>query len=408
MLTNQYIHNSYNIDNSFAGCYNYYGFCCKQRFPVISHKSEKYTVKNMGHGRPAEAPVKYRKEEMIKMNSERKAAIAARNKTLSSLKAVNKYFCVMDYHCDYDLEGMLASRQKSILGQSVYLQKKLHIKGLMPNPFAAPGGCSTFNAETPDGQILMGRNFDYKISKCMALWTHPKHGYKSLAMADQNHMLYLDLRTAKRPLRTLAAPYVSMDGVNEKGLCAAILMLFAKPTNQETGKPPITTNLALRAVLDTCATAEEAVELLKKYDMHDLLGACYHYQFTDASGVSIIVEYVGGKMYVYRQNDQCRNMKLTNFFLTPSGKCDELGRDRYERMDERLKENPIMTEQQAMKLLEDCQVYYRSKYKVYMVGTLWSSVYNLTNRSMLISAGSDFSRQYRLSVDEPMKVVRVK
>lgn len=343
------------------------------------------------------------------MKKERKAAIASINKTLSTIRPVNRNLCLMEYHADYDLDGMLAAGCKSILEEAIYLQKKLHAPWLVPNPLAGGFGCSTFNAVTPEGQIIMGRNFDYKISKCMALWTHPDKGYRSLAMVNQDHMAYADIRRSRRPLRAMAAPYVSMDGVNEKGLCAGIVELITKPTHQHNGKPPITTNLALRAILDTCATADEAVELLKRYEMHDLLGACYHYQFTDAAGVSKIVEYVDNKMYVYDQADMGYNLKLVNFFLNPAGKCIEKGRDRFERIGCTLKKNPVMTEQQAMKLLEECQVYYRSiTCKIFMVGTLWSAVYNLTERTMLLSTGMDYSKQYKLSLDKPLKIVRVK
>ncbi|MCR5120827.1 MAG: linear amide C-N hydrolase [Ruminococcus sp.] len=342
------------------------------------------------------------------MKDERKVMKEAVNKTLSSIKPINKHFCIMDYHVDYNLKGMLAEGGNTVLSEVRYLQKHIHSPKLLPNPLAGPGGCSTFNAVTPEGQIIMGRNFDYRMAKCMAMWTHPKEGYRSLAMVNQNHLIYADIRRSRRPLRALGAPYLSMDGINEKGLCAAILMLITKPTHQNNGKPPITVNVALRAVLDTCATADEAVELLQRHEMHDLLGACYHYQFTDAAGVSNIVEYVDGKMYVYRQADQGYNLKLTNFFLTPSGKCREKGRDRFERMDCALKKNNIMTEQEAMKLLEECKVYFLSKYKIYHIGTLWSSVYNCTERTMLISTGLDYSRQYKLAVDKPMKIVKVK
>lgn len=342
------------------------------------------------------------------MNKERAAAIAAKKKTLESFRVLDENICLLDYHADYGLPVILASGKKSIFSLARLFQRQIHAPGSMSKHMRCKGGCSTFNARTPEGQIIMGRNFDYKLSKCLVVWTHPENGYKSMAVVNQNHLLHKDLARTRRRLRAMAAPYTSMDGVNEKGLAIAILMLITKPTKQNNGKPPITVVAAVRGILDTCATVEEAIAFLDKYAMHDLLGSCYHYQITDAQGNSAIVEYVDGQMHVIRQKEKEESLKLTNFFLTPGGKSREKGRDRFEKMGCALQEKPVMTEREAMGLLESVKVYFQSKYKIYYIGTLWSAVYNCTNRTMLLSANGDYSRVYRLSVDEPLKAVRIK
>ena len=57
--------------------------------------------------------------------------------------------------------------------------------------------------------------------------------------------------------------------------------------------------------------------------------------------------------------------------------------------------------------MKDCRVWFRSIYKVFMIGTLWSAVYNCAERTMLLCAGRDYSRRYKLSLDKPLEVVRV-
>lgn len=342
------------------------------------------------------------------MNKKRAAAIAAKKKTLQSFRVLDENICLLDYHADYGLPIILASGKKSIFSLARIFQRQIHSPGSGPNLFPGKGGCSTFNAVTPDGQVIMGRNFDYKESKCLVVWTHPENGYRSVAMVNQNHLGHRDLAHTRHRLRAMAAPYTSMDGVNEKGLAAAVLQLFAKPTKQKNGKLPITTVAAVRGVLDTCATVEEAIAFLDQYAMHDLLGACYHYQFTDVQGNSAIVEYVDGEMVVIRQKEKGESLKCTNFFLTPAGKSRPKGLDRFEKLDCALKENNVMTEKQAMGLLESVKVHFQSKYKIFYIGTLWSAVYNCANRTMLLSGGGDYTRLYRLSVDEPLKAVRVR
>lgn len=340
------------------------------------------------------------------MNENKALARETRKKTLQTLRELDEHIMLLDYHCDYDLPGMLAAGKKSALGIARFLQKQIRSPRLAANPLCGHGGCSTFNVRTPEGKVIMGRNFDFKDARCLVVWTHPENGYRSMAVCNQNLMMYADVRRSRRGLRALGAPYTSMDGVNEKGLACAILELLGKPTKQQTGKTPITTSVALRGVLDNCATVDEAVEFMKKYDMHDLLGACYHYFFTDETGQSAIVEYMDHEMYVYRQEKPDESLKLTNFYITPGGKCREKGRDRYEKMECALHESPVMSENDAMDVLRSCEVYFRSKYKVFMIGTLWSAVYNCTDRSMLLCAGRDYSNKYRLQLDKPCEAER--
>ena len=70
-----------------------------------------------------------------------------------------------------------------------------------------------------------------------------------------------------------------------------MLTLDSEPVRQNTGKPVISTTLAIRLVLDRAATTEEAVELLRSYDMYSSAGRDYHFYITDASGDGRVVEY---------------------------------------------------------------------------------------------------------------------
>ena len=201
-----------------------------------------------------------------------------------------------------------------------------------------------------------------------------------------------------------------MDGVNEKGLAAAILEIKTKPTKQKTGKKSITTPIAIRAILDKCQNVDEAIALLKQYDMRDLIFANYHYQFADAEGNSAIVEYVNNEMHIIRQNYQGENLKLTNYFLTEGGdNRKEMGRDRYKRIDDKLCEcEHKISEEDAMKLLENCTLNYHHKWMPHMVITVWSSVYNCTKKTMKMCSGMNYNDMYEFSLDEPGKVKKIK
>ena len=57
-------------------------------------------------------------------------------------------------------------------------------------------------------------------------------------------------------------------------------------------------------MLDKCATVDEAVALLEQYDMHSSANSCYHFQIADASGETVVVEYIGNEMSVLEPGDE--------------------------------------------------------------------------------------------------------
>ncbi len=165
---------------------------------------------------------------------------------------------------------------------------------LLPVKIDVPDfGCSVFTMEDVDGNILMGRNYDFRFdTSAMLVYCAPKGGYRSVAFAA------LDNLSANQPeegiskrLACLAAPFVCLDGMNEKGVSIAVLTLDSEPILQDTGKETIGTSLAIRLVLDQAATTQEAVDLLGQYDMLATAGRDYHFYITDASGDGRVIEY---------------------------------------------------------------------------------------------------------------------
>lgn len=333
-----------------------------------------------------------------------------RDETLGSLKQIDNNVWTMVYKSSYNLDGLLEKGSKGIMDAVTHLQKEVKMNGVMPDPQKDGFACSTFNAENSKGEYLLGRNFDYKAAPCLVCWTAPENGYKSLSVVDTTFFIhgtkYFPLVKSKKKMRAMGAPYTSMDGINEKGLSIAVLEIKAKATKQNTGKTPIITTVAIRAVLDKCATVDEAINLFASYDMQDLLGINYHYQIADASGTSAIIEYVDNKMIVIRQDNK-KNLILANYFLTEGGdNHDGRGYDRYQKIETKLNETDgVLSEDEAMKLLSECVLHYRHKTLKHIVITLWSSVYNCNEKSMLMCAGMDYNKKYKFYVEKPDEVI---
>ncbi len=317
------------------------------------------------------------------------------------LKRLDKNIFLLRYDNDYALDMLLERGVKSIGDLGVTIQKHF---GAHKGDIKMNGGgfaCTTFNAFTENGEHFLARNFDYKDAPCVVVWTAPKNGYKSIAVTDTNVMLYGKKLGEKENInRLLMAPYACMDGMNEKGLAIAVLELKTKATKQETGKTPITTTVAIRAVLDKCATVEEAVELFKKYDMHDSLFACYHYQITDASGKSVVIEYINNEMNVLYPEDKYQY--LLNFYATPNTPIEKgFGYTREKWLHEEFEAtNHIMSEERAMQILERVKLYYKHK-RGYMITSLWSAIYNMNSKKVLFCAGMDYKTKYTFGVELP-------
>ena len=153
--------------------------------------------------------------------------------------------------------------------------------------------CTAFTMTDNQNQVHMGRNYDFKLdTSAMLVYCTPPNGYKSVAFAAlDNISANTPDESMKKKLATLTSPFICLDGMNEKGVSIAVLTLDSEPVFQNTGKPTIATTLAIRLVLDRAASTQEAVNLLKEYDMFASSGRDHHFYITDASGDGRVIEY---------------------------------------------------------------------------------------------------------------------
>lgn len=249
----------------------------------------------------------------------------------------------------------------------------------------------------------MGRNFDYHPSTAMLVKTNPKEGYRSISMVNLNHIGY---STDWQPdsmlnkVAALAAPYIPLDGMNEKGFAIAVLVVEEQKVHQNTGKTPVTTTAAIRLLLDHAANVEEAIQMLEGFDMNSSGETGYHFFLADAQGNSAVIEYIDNEMRVLHNTEENPYLAATNFSLTTKEQNGG-GKDRYEIIQNGLEKTAgIMSREDAMELLDEAQfdnlkatngdetnIYYNCS-------TQWSAVYNLTDKVVKICIGTDYSEEY--------------
>ncbi len=346
--------------------------------------------------------------------------------TMRSVRQLDSNIYLLDYKNDYHLPELLERGASSIGELMAFAADSLTFGLRLFRAGTDEGaGCTTFEACTPQGSHLLARNFDFKTAPCTVVWTHPRSGYASVAVVDNNFMAYGSSVRYNRlnSYRALLAPYCCVDGMNEKGLAVAVSQLRAKATDQTAyGKKNITTTAMIRAVLDMCADVDEAVELIKSYNMHDSLWTNYHYQIVDAHGRSVTVEYIDNVIHVYErfsekypadgsvfEDDGINQQYASNFSLTKdigSFKIEQHGADRVEAVKSVLRaKDGILTEMEAMDLLSYVNLNYKHDRYPWSVTALWSAVYNTGEGTLRLAANKDYKNIYTFRVGEPCRVI---
>ena len=209
----------------------------------------------------------------------------------------------------------------------------------------------------------------------------------------------------------MGLPYAALDGINEDGFAIGVLALTEAQTCQNNNNPRINTTVAIRMLLDRASTVKEAVEMLRHYDM-DMQGngkSNYHFFMADATGDFAIVEYVYEKkgdknpsvMEVFTGNDTLRC--VTNFYVSPTmvgttdGWGSNHGKARYETLRNTLRaKNYSLREDDAMDLLKAVS---QPPTEELTSQTQWSSLYNLTERTLRLSILREYGKEFNFKVD---------
>ena len=188
----------------------------------------------------------------------------------------------------------------------------------------------------------------------------------------------------------LAGLFCALDGINEKGLAMADLMAGDEvETHQRTDKPDLTTSAAIRYCLNKAANIDEALELLRGIDMHSDIGSAHHYAMADASGRSVVVEYVDNEMVVVE------SPIVANHYLCEATQNVGLeeGDNRYEQLCQRYEDHEgIMSEKE---LTEAIKAVSQPEKKGTFLGTAWTMVMNLTHPSVTYYSRRHFEKPFR-------------
>ena len=307
-------------------------------------------------------------------------------RTLMSLKKVDDYgMYQMTYYGDYGFDDFLEVGANNDADIEAFVTKRL-LKGLPINLGVAGDGCTAFVVKNENGNVLFGRNFDFEYAPSLQLYTMPDNGYASVSTVNLAFAGYSEDNLPDGSFfncfLTLAAPFLPFDGMNEKGLAIALLAVPEAEVPYNPNKITLNTTTAIRLVLDKAATVEEAVGLLKQYNIYFSGGIECHYLIADASGHSVLVEYVNQELCVVEAEAE---YQIASNFIAYDGLNIGEGFtefERYDKIQNAIETNGgILKASQAVQLLASAGVFDGDADKLQ-----WSVLYNLTTGNGAIFA----------------------
>ena len=222
-------------------------------------------------------------------------------RTMSSLQAIEGTdLYTMEFFADYHFDEFLQT------GASSNLEYYDYVNGIIDrdinigvNSPKSSNACSAFTFKDSTGHRYMASNYDYRTNPVMLLVTSPENSYKSISTVNLNS---LGFNSENSPymldLRLFGAPYLSTDGVNEKGISVSLLQVNFSRKVKDDSKKTIGIYAAVRLILDRADTVDKAVELLDDYNLYFDQSLMAHLFVADKKGNSELIEFVDGKTHV--------------------------------------------------------------------------------------------------------------
>lgn len=328
-------------------------------------------------------------------------------RTLASLRQIegtNAY--VMDYYCDYHLEdlrdGMDINHVEDEFIDAYFrpvvavVAKRVRTAFVPETLEILPSDtefCSTVAYRNEQGEMLVGRNLDWKHKDCLVLRVHHEGKVASQSVID---LAYLNMDSGDlmgtwlwERIPLLFAPYYVMDGMNSHGVVITAMSLDNTHPPRDPAKPDIMHATDMRLVLDDAKSTEEAIAIFQSYNIHFVETPC-HYLIADASGHSAVIEFLDGQMRITDREGTWQVCTNSQIWGVSEAECDEQC-DRYRRASAMLEGyRGVVDVDQVMDVMDEVAAND---------WTMWSSVYNLNTGEILLTPRKGEDRNKRVRLD---------
>ena len=301
-----------------------------------------------------------------------------RIKTLKSLTKLDNFpLYVMFFYGDYPLPDYSPG---TALSQNIQKEQ---------TPLSTSWACSCFSVKTEKGSQILGRNFDWENHPALLLFTDPPDRYASVSMVDISYLGYSKRDDPKKnPGGLFESPLLPFDGMNEKGLAIGMMAVPAAEPPSNPQNETVGSLLIIRLMLDYAQDVDEAISLVKNFNIVFRGGPPLHYFITDRSGKSAVVELVNQKISVLRSTHAWQ--VATNFVIT--GLSFENGQApcwRYRMAWETLENQAAkFSLSAALSLLKDISQHH----------TIWSIVYDTSSLNFQVFMGKNYDMVHEFNL----------
>jgi hypothetical protein len=293
------------------------------------------------------------------------------------LKKIDDYpFYYLNYDKDYGFDKYLVQGISKNTSPMEYFSEGI-------NKWA----CTCFAATGAKDSVLFGRNFDFFHKSCLLLHTSPPNAFSSYSMVDlyycgfSENVTYQEL--IDNPDKLKKAPYLPLDGVNEKGVAIGLMAVPNAEPPYDEGKVTFYDLALIRLVLDYAENTDHAINLLKSYN-YKATDPPVHFLIADKQGNSAIIEYVEKDIKITRNTEPY--LVSTNFIVYNSGAPINVTCDRYNKVYSKLNQNlGIISKIESMELLN----------QVSQDITMWSLVYDLSSfNTIFVAVDRNYNKVY--------------
>jgi hypothetical protein len=304
--------------------------------------------------------------------------------TLQSLRKVDDFpLYMMYYQGDYHYSGFTSTYNTNRDANSYPTR-------------STTWACSLFATLVENDTMLYGRNFDWRYSPAVLLFTDPSDGYASVAMVDIAYLVGAELVDNLTEIRLgertglLDAPFWPFDGMNEAGLVVGMAAVPDRTMPNDPNKETIDSLMVMRMILDYAASVGEAIEIIDSYNIDWEGGPALHYLIADRSGEAVLVEFTDGERILI-PNDH--DWLIATNHLRAEASAGSSGCRRYDLISESLGDNQgILNPSEAMELLAEVS----SSDQEY--GTQWSILYDMSAGTVHIVMGRDYKNLHEFDI----------
>lgn len=162
-----------------------------------------------------------------------------------------------------------------------------------------------------------GRNLDFFITECSEFVVHvpAKEGrHASVGVAKLDQSTDADIEKGYPEEKLYLLPWGTYDGINDAGLfCNMNVVPYAdggENPGTNPGKPDVMNTMLVRALLDNCASVDEAIEYINSHNIigHNLAGFNLHFMIGDPEK-NVVLEIINNQAVIKEQ------YIMTNFFI---------------------------------------------------------------------------------------------